>query len=513
MQRIPGTNGSPARNSVRTVIAMASTGNHETVATYRVPVAVRPATIARMASITAATVAAFADPVAAHVSEQALVLLLPTDVYISAGIAAVVLTVLVLAFLPGRISAGLFRTVQLPGVPVPPILSGATSLLALALLASLLAAGITGTRDPLGNPLPLFIWTVWWMGFVVLQGAFGNLWTWVNPFTGLGCLLASIGDHRPRLRLPERLGSWPGVGVLLAFGAFYLAYPAPDDPDRLAWTVIAYLVVTFAGMVLFGSDVWLTRCETFTMLLRLYARLAPVRLGRDQSRAGFPGWEIAASEPVPPSLAVFALVMLGVGSFDGLNETFWWLSQIGVNPLEFPGRSAIIAETVTGIIVANVALVTVFGACVWAGLRLAQRYGQAGETGFVEAFGRLALSIIPIAFAYHIAHFLTAFLINGQYALVAASDPFGTGADLFGFAHMHVTAGFFNTLGSVRVIWLTQAGAVVIGHIIAILLAHAIAMDMFGSRKAAAISQIPLATFMILYTLLGLWLLASPRGA
>ena len=53
----------------------------------------------------------------------------------------------------------------------------------------------------------------------------------------------------------------------------------------------------------------------------------------------------------------------------------------------------------------------------------------------------------------------------------------------------------------------------VIGHIMAIILAHAIAVREFGTARRAVLSQIPLATFMVLYTFFGLWLLASPRGA
>ncbi len=455
----------------------------------------------------------FATPALAHVSEQALVLLLPTDVYITAGIAVVILTILVLAYLPSRISAGLFLTRRLPGLPDIRMLSGGTSLLCLVLLSGLVVFGLAGSRDPLGNPLPLFIWTVWWMGFITLQGVFGNLWYWVNPWTGLHCLLAPMLRRLSRPSLPESLGAWPGVVLFLAFGAFFLAYPAPDDPERLAWVVLAYIALTLVGIFVFGADAWLERCECFTMLFRAYAKLSPLSLGIDRSRIGFPGWSVVDTPALSRSQAVFVLTILGIGSFDGLNETFWWLAQLGVNPLEFPGRSAIVAQTVIGMVGANVLLVCVFAGCVQAGLVLMKRMGIDLSVSFDEAFGRLALSIIPIAFGYHVAHFLTAFLVNGQYALVAFSDPFSTGADYLGFADIHVTTGFFNSLDTVRVIWLTQAGAVVVGHVIAILLAHAIAMDMFGTRRAAVISQIPMATFMVLYTLLGLWLLASPRGA
>ena len=87
-----------------------------------------------------------------------------------------------------------------------------------------------------------------------------------------------------------------------------------------------------------------------------------------------------------------------------------------------------------------------------------------------------------------------------------------TGQDLLGLGTFYVTTGFFNTQASVRAIFLVQAGAVVFGHVLAILLAHAVAVRHFGTNRRAALSQAPLALFMILYTLFGLWLLASPRG-
>ena len=83
---------------------------------------------------------------------------------------------------------------------------------------------------------------------------------------------------------------------------------------------------------------------------------------------------------------------------------------------------------------------------------------------------------------------------------------------MLGLGHFYVTTGFFNTPGTVHAIWLGQAGAVVAGHVVAILLAHTLALRAFGTGQRAALSQAPLAAFMVLYTFFGLWLLASPRG-
>ena len=95
---------------------------------------------------------------------------------------------------------------------------------------------------------------------------------------------------------------------------------------------------------------------------------------------------------------------------------------------------------------------------------------------------------------------------------VVANDPLDNGAHLLGLEHLHVTTGFFNTTDTVRMIFLAQAGAIVLGHAIAIALSHALAVRLFGQPRKAALSQAPLALFMVGYTLFGLWLLASPRG-
>ncbi len=453
-----------------------------------------------------------AAPAMAHVAQQAFVLLLPTDIYITTGIWVVALTAVALIVTPGRISARIFAALRLPGLPAPhwETLTSCVAFLSLGLLVYI---GLEGSRDPLANPLPLFVWTVFWVMLVVLQAVLGDLWRWINPWTGPARLVLGPVERAPPFRLPDRLGSWPALVALVAFSAFALADPAPDDPARLAGFVVFYWLYGFAGIALFGHD-WLRRGEFVSLLMHRFASLAPLRLERRQSRLGLPGWQLVEHKALTVSGGVFVLVILGTGSFDGLNETFWWLARIGVNPLEFPGRSAIIGETVGGLLATNLLLVVVFAVLVWLGDRLARLSGpNVPRPGMTTVFGTLALSILPIALAYHVAHYLTIFLVNGQYAIAAASDPFSSGADYLGLGTYYVTTGFFNTRDTVRVIFLSQAGAIVIGHVLAILVAHAMALRLYAGNRAALVSQIPLAGFMILYTFLGLWLLAAPKGA
>ena len=433
--------------------------------------------------------------------------------YIATGISTVALTAVVIAIVPVARFRRIFATVSFPAPRFPQQLPIATSALSSAFLLFLIIIGFTGSTDPLANPLPLALWTVWWALLLFLQGILGDIWKWINPWTGIHTLAFGAAE-RPLLRIPDQLGQSPGIGLLLAFTVFALADIAPDYPPRLAAFAAAYWALTLVGMRVFGRDAWLERCECFTILFRLFARVAPVRWASGKCQCGIPGWQIVSAPPVATGLAAFALVALATGSFDGLNETFWWLALIGVNPLEFPGRSAVAGPTLAGIAVAAVALCAVFSSCVWIGQRLARQTGSSdSETGFRTAFNRLALTVLPIALGYHFAHYLTSFLVDGQYAYAALSDPLTTGADLLGLGDFHVTTGFFYEMGTVRLILVTQATMIVIGHVIAVLTAHSIALDLFRQPRRAALSQIPMAVFMVLYTLFSLWLLASPRGA
>ena len=452
-------------------------------------------------------------PALAHVSEQGFVLLLPTGLYIRSGIWVVALTALALVILPGKSAERIFSVVALPGIPAPRW-EMITSILSFLLLCALIYAGLAGSRDPLVNPLPLYIWTVLWIILVILQALIGDIWSWINPWTGLARIARGASADTPLVRLPSSLGCWPASLGLLAFSAFALADPAPDDPGRLAVFVAAYWFANFLAILIFGARQWLACGEFLTVLMTCFSQMSAWRPGRYKTEFGVPGWQLTGSAPVTTSSAVFVLLLLGTGSFDGLNETFWWLAQIDVNPLEFPGRSAVIRETITGLLGANILLIIVFLALVWIGHQFAIHQSTLEQPiSFPEAFCRLSLSLLPIALAYHFAHYLTVFLVNGQYALAALSDPFSTGADILNLGTYFVSTGFFNTRDSVQLIFLSQAGAVVLGHVIAILVAHSIALRLYGQNRVAVISQLPVIAFMILYTFLGLWLLAAPKGA
>ena len=120
------------------------------------------------------------------------------------------------------------------------------------------------------------------------------------------------------------------------------------------------------------------------------------------------------------------------------------------------------------------------------------------------------LSIVPIAFGYHFAHYFPTFLVDAQYALRALSDPLERGWNLFGTRDLHVRTSFLADHASIYVIWNVQVAAIVAAHVAAVLVAHILALRRHCSARTALVSQLPMTGLMIGYTVLGLWLLSTP---
>ena len=454
-----------------------------------------------------AALAASTSPAFAHASERGHVLLLPTGYYLVGGALAVALSFPRLAFMR---PAGLdpWRDFRLPLGAIPEPLRLLTSALSCAFLFMLIAAGLYGSPDPVHNPLPLTIWTLMWVGLTLVQGLLGNIWRWLDPWYA-PCRAANTLLRRSEPAFDESRTSYlPALILFIAFAWFELVYIAPEDPPRLAVAVLSYWLVTFAFALMFGHDRWTRQGEFLTVFFNMIAKFGvvqPVSEGIRRIEFRLPGATVSEARPLPVSGVLFLLANLAAVSFDGFSKTFLWLGSIGINPLEFPGRSAVTVQNTLGLFGAMLALAALFAVAVRAGEALA---GQRGR----QSIGLLVWSIVPIALAYHFSHYLTALLVDAQAALIALSDPFAKGWNLLGLSGSHVEAGIVMGHNAAWAIWNAQAAAIVAGHILAVLIAHMFALRLYGDTRAAALSQLPLAVLMVAYTLLGLWLLSTPSA-
>jgi hypothetical protein len=383
--------------------------------------------------------------------------------------------------------------------------------LSVAMLALLVAAGLLGSQDPFANILPTFVWVIWWVGLAYVSAFLGDVWSVLNPW-------AIVGDWAGRLRArlrtapvrplapPVWLGVWPGVLLFWCFGWAELVWPENAVPARLACAILLYSAITWSGMALFGVRPWLACGEAFALFFGLFGRFAPLDLRNGALRPYAAGLLDAA---VSPSMLAFVVLALAMVSFDGLAETPLWAALTGetlallhqaglLAPLGYVAAGALIKTAglvLTPLTFLGVYLLVCRLTCAlvpdgWTTLRIARTF---------------VLTLVPIAIAYHLAHYLSYLLIHGQAIIALASDPFGRGWDLFGTARYEVDIGVVGA----RFIWITSVVAIVAGHVFALWLAHKQALACFGGQ-AARRSQIPTVVLMVGYTMLSLWILAQP---
>lgn len=474
-----------------------------------------------MVAAGAAVGAAWPAVAFAHVGGGAFILLLPTHLYVAGGAIVVAVSFALVALAPSRLFSRLPALAlrwTVPGSRWRESASTAASLLSLGVVLFLVAAGRFGSRDPVANPLPLFVWTVWWIGFTYLHAVLGNLWAHLNPWIGLYRLLTAgrlrRRRERPALEYPTWAGHWPAAIGFLAFAWFELVYPAPADPGVLATVVLTYLLANFAGLLAFGER-WLREAEPFSVYFRMVSWLAPLG-ARDAERAHagparpleleatLPTLRLLGARARSVSLAAFVLLVLSSVSFDGLSRTFAWLGLLGENPLAYPGRTALMVPNTLGFLGLFAGLTLAY----WAAVRLLALLGRVplAPSRLAALF---ALPLVPIACGYHFAHYLPVFLVDAQHAIRAASDPLARGWNLLGTHDLPVVTSFLSDPDRVYAIWHSQVAIIVLAHVAGIVIAHALALRL-GSPAAATLGQLPMLGLMIGYTTLGLWLLSTP---
>lgn len=443
----------------------------------------------------------------AHVSERALVLLLPTEIYIPSGIAVLILTIVLTYFIP-IILKNLFNEFQILHFNKDVLFQNwiryfqnCFSTLSLIFILVLLLFGWYGSRDPLSNPLSLYIWTLWFIGFPILQIIFGNLWSFLNPWVGI---IKILNLNRGFFILREKYYYLPAIFGFLIFSLFMLVFLSPNDPAILANVVFFYLIFNFIFIIFFGEK-WLEKAECFTIFFSYLSKLSLIWFSNSKVFVGFFGARLTNISFLPIAFSIFICTILATLSFDGLNETFWWFKIINVNPLEFHGRSSVYLENTLGLICFVIFLFFVFSFVNFIGLFF---IGQSKKT--FQIVGIQSISLLPIALGYHVAHYLTSFIVDIQYVASTITDPLNVGDDYFNFGIIYETTGFFNTIETVNLIWIIQGSAIVIGHVLAVLLSHKICYQYLNKNREIFISQIPISCFMICYTFLGLWILSSP---
>ncbi len=392
-------------------------------------------------------------------------------------------------------------------------LAFALQLAALALFIVVVIAGFRGNQNPYRNIAPIMVWVVGWVGLAYVSAFFGDLWALLNPwrtiFETVETFYCAI-TRRPvlslRLPYPVWLGVWPAVALLLTFSWIELVYPSPAVPSHIAWLAVGYSILTFAGMLAFGRRTWLRHGEVFTVVFGTFARFAPIEAGDDPDRRALAlrpfGAGLLDTRAVSISMTAFVLLLLASVLYDGALGTPEWSALEAALAAHLPaGDLGFLAVRTAGLVVFWLVLFASYVA-----VSAAMSTVTAGRLSPLEMARTFVLTLVPIAIGYHLAHYLTFLLIQGQYIIPLVSDPFGFGWNLLGTAGYRVDIAIVGA----RFAWYTAVTAILAGHVAAVYLAHLQAMRTLGTRSTALRSQIPLTALMVVYTFVSLSILAEP---
>jgi hypothetical protein len=416
-------------------------------------------------------------------------------------------------------------------------------LLSVALFSLVILSGLLGDQTPTANLAPTFVWIVWWVGLAFFTALVGNLWELVNPwkitFEWADGLVRWLGLGKglgPYLRYPAAWGVWPALVLYLGFAWVELVFLGSAIPSNIAVLALLYSAITWVGITLFGKDTWLRGGEAFSVFFGILARFAPTevwvkttepcrecgvcegvkedcvncyecfaRAAPEDRQLNLrpPAVGLARPEPVTADRLVFVVFVLAIVTYDGLMATPLWLqvrtlAAPVVQTLGMSGLGSLYLIQTLGLISGPL----LFLAAYLGFVKLAQVL-SGGAASVWRIAAAYAYTLVPIALAYEAAHYYTLLIIQGQAIVALISDPLGRGWNLFGTAGYEVNVGVV----SADFVWYSQVALIVVGHVIAVYLAHGIALRLLQDRRQAVRSQYPMLALMVLYTVLALWII------
>jgi hypothetical protein len=440
---------------------------------------------------------------------------IPLAIYLYAAAGVVVISfVLVVLFSGDQVGA---KALQYPRRPVPALASVARSrwpgivggTIGVFGLLAIVITGLFGSTDPLKNPAEYLTWIYFWAVLVILSGLVGNLWYLVNPWAAVYDLLTRAVPMRPVWKLPN-VGVWPATVAYFAFACLELTSGMANRPWLVATVAVAYSAVTLAGMLLFGRDEWLQHCEGFTVLFNIVGSFGPIEAERDESgrisMVYLRPWGAGLLKPSPTGWdrVVFVILMLSTLAFDGILYTRQWGDfNLALQPIWLPlGALGFFFVRTLGLVLLSIAFLLVFMTFMELVIFLGRRNVDLKAT--ISAF---ALTLVPIALVYNAAHNYGYVVVQSQALIPLLNDPLAKGWNLW-----PAVAGLKPSfaLAQASTVWYAQVVLIVIGHVIAVYLAHLRAGERFRTAQRALLSQYPMLLLMVMYTMTSLWILAQP---
>lgn len=437
---------------------------------------------------------------------------LPIPVWLFSWTAAIVLVVSFVALSTMWLSPQLQREHRRRLVRLPRVLDLLGGAFGVFLFGVVVWSGYAGAQVANANFSVTFIYVIFWVGGPVASVLFGDVFGVLSPWRACGRALAALvrlarrGNGEPPLRYPAWLGMWPAVAGIVGFAWMELVYVLPDrdQPSTLASLSLAYFVTMLVGMLAFGVEQWTAQADAYGVYFKLMSKLSA--LVRDEDGVLYVRRPLSGVTSLPVGVGTVAMVctLIGTTTFDGFSNGGVWrntepdLQSLFAN-LGFNATPAQELAYSVGLVACILLVAGVYRLGVLGVRSVSKRYGTSELT---HAFLH---SLVPIGFAYVVAHYFSLLLWQSQAMVYLASDPLGNGANIFGTASFQIDYHLISYTG----IWYVQIAALVTGHVGGLVLAHDRALVLYRNPREAVRSQYWMLAVMVAFTSFGLWLLSD----
>lgn len=354
-------------------------------------------------------------------------------------------------------------------------------LLSVALFLLVIAAGLYGTPIPERNLAPVLTWTLWWTLLIFSILFFGSGWCAVCPWDALATWMVRWrlwrrGSERGsrNIRLPVTLRNiWAATILLIGLSWLELGLGVTLDPYATASMALLILLLAVAFQAVFERKAFCRYVCPVGRTIGFYALLVPAELKpREQAVCDgcktldcYRGTDDIAPCPtslvmgrmsqssycvscgncvqscpndniewgsrrlavldryqLQPSEACFMLSLLAMTSLHGMSMTARWDGWVS-DMARMIGDSGMLLATFSLGLAASIVL-PLFLYCIAVFLMRSLQPALA----FGQVFSGMAFVVLPLAFAYHLAHNLVHLLREVASISDVAANPFGQGA-------------------------------------------------------------------------------------
>ena len=317
------------------------------------------------------------------------------------------------------------------------------------ILLLLTVPGLVNNEPAKTSITPLILWIFLWIAVPVLGLVFGDLYAKFNP-------LALI-VNREGVSSNVYFASF----LFLCLTWFELVWNKPGNPRHIGVVFLVLLVVVSAVQKFYNKT--LIEVDPLLLLHHLYSKMRitnskPVfrtLLNNISNLAQLKGMEY------------FILLMIGTVTYDGLRETTFWFDLFGSQTYQT-------SFSTVAFLLMNLLIIVFYRFACYFAIRVSGEDLNLNEISL--KFGH---TMLPIAFAYHVTHYLSLLLFEFQTVIYRLNDPFGFGWNLFNVQEPEVNY-FLEPIA----LWTIMVIVTLAGHMLSVVLAHDLSVKLFGHQKS-----------------------------